>query len=223
MPASDGSILPFGEVAEWSKAAVLKTARGASPSRVRIPPSPPSARLPGQAAARCRRAGRGVSFACRRGGRAAEGAPLLREYRLIPYRGFESLPLRQYCRATGLEAGPGRRSGVDFPGEMAEWLKAHAWKACVGQPTVGSNPTLSAISSQQPVPRRGVQGLLCSVPEAVQRTPGASLDRVSALKAARSSLESCHLGSLAGGCRGTDSRREGKPESLQRFGVAGVS
>ena len=30
----------------------------------------------------------------RRGGRVAEGAPLLREYRLIPYRGFESLSLR---------------------------------------------------------------------------------------------------------------------------------
>ena len=29
-----------------------------------------------------------------RGGRAAEGAPLLRVYRLIPYRGFESLSLR---------------------------------------------------------------------------------------------------------------------------------
>ena len=28
---------------------------------------------------------------------------------------------------------------------MAEWLKAHAWKACVGKTTVGSNPTLSAI------------------------------------------------------------------------------
>ena len=27
---------------------------------------------------------------------------------------------------------------------MAEWLKAHAWKACVPQGTVGSNPTLSA-------------------------------------------------------------------------------
>jgi hypothetical protein len=29
---------------------------------------------------------------------------------------------------------------------MAEWLKAHAWKACVGNTTVGSNPTLSASS-----------------------------------------------------------------------------
>ena len=28
---------------------------------------------------------------------------------------------------------------------MAEWSKAHDWKSCVGQPTVGSNPTLSAI------------------------------------------------------------------------------
>jgi hypothetical protein len=30
---------------------------------------------------------------------------------------------------------------------MAEWLKAHAWKACVPQGTVGSNPTLSASKS----------------------------------------------------------------------------
>ncbi len=30
-------------------------------------------------------------------------------------------------------------------GEMSEWLKEHAWKACVPQKgTVGSNPTLSA-------------------------------------------------------------------------------
>ena len=29
---------------------------------------------------------------------------------------------------------------------MAEWLKAHAWKACIGQkPIEGSNPSLSAI------------------------------------------------------------------------------
>ena len=27
---------------------------------------------------------------------------------------------------------------------MAEWLKVHAWKACVGQLTAGSNPALSA-------------------------------------------------------------------------------
>jgi hypothetical protein len=28
---------------------------------------------------------------------------------------------------------------------VAERLKAHAWKACLGKPNVGSNPTLSAI------------------------------------------------------------------------------
>ena len=27
---------------------------------------------------------------------------------------------------------------------MAEWLKAHAWKACLGQPNAGSNPAPSA-------------------------------------------------------------------------------
>ena len=27
---------------------------------------------------------------------------------------------------------------------MSEWLKEHAWKACVRQRTVGSNPTISA-------------------------------------------------------------------------------
>ena len=29
-------------------------------------------------------------------------------------------------------------------GEVAEWLKAHAWKECVWQHTGGSNPPLSA-------------------------------------------------------------------------------
>ena len=37
----------------------------------------------------------GILHRSRRGGRAAEGAPLLREYGLIAHRGFESLPLRQ--------------------------------------------------------------------------------------------------------------------------------
>ena len=35
------------------------------------------------------------SFKIRRGGRVAEGAPLLREYGLKAHRGFESLSLRQ--------------------------------------------------------------------------------------------------------------------------------
>ena len=30
-------------------------------------------------------------------------------------------------------------------GEVAEWLKAHAWKVCIRQRIEGSNPSLSAI------------------------------------------------------------------------------
>ena len=44
------------------------------------------------------------------------------------YPGFESLPLRH-----------------DSSGEVSEWLKEHAWKACVVNATAGSNPALSAI------------------------------------------------------------------------------
>src|SRR5437870_12756350 len=40
------------------------------------------------------------------------------------------------------------------PGEVAERPKAHAWKACIRQRIVGSNPTLSAICSSE----WGVQG-----------------------------------------------------------------
>ena len=49
------------------------------------------------------------------------------------YRGFESRPLRHIQ--------PSRT----FFGEMTEWTKVLAWNASVGQLTVGSNPTLSAI------------------------------------------------------------------------------
>ena len=33
---------------------------------------------------------------------------------------------------------------------MAEWLKAHAWKACIPQGIQGSNPCLSAINPSKP-------------------------------------------------------------------------
>ena len=54
----------------------------------------------------------------------------------------------------GGEGPVGRLSGADCVtfnkvgcgcGEMAEWLKAHAWKACIPQGIQGSNPCLSAI------------------------------------------------------------------------------
>ena len=40
-------------------------------------------------------------------------------------------------------------------GEVAERLKAHAWKACLGKPNVGSNPTLSAIIEKSLKSRAG--------------------------------------------------------------------
>ena len=33
--------------------------------------------------------------------------------------------------------------GLAEHGKVAEWSKAHAWRACVGKPTEGSNPSLS--------------------------------------------------------------------------------
>ena len=35
-------------------------------------------------------------------------------------------------------------SRCDEPGEVTEWPKVHDWKSCVGLPTEGSNPSLSA-------------------------------------------------------------------------------
>ena len=34
---------------------------------------------------------------------------------------------------------------ASISGEVTEWLKVHAWNACVRQRTVGSNPTFSAM------------------------------------------------------------------------------
>ena len=36
---------------------------------------------------------------------------------------------------------------------MAEWLKAHAWKACIPQGIQGSNPCLSATTLFWNIPR----------------------------------------------------------------------
>ena len=37
-----------------------------------------------------------------------------------------------------------RQFDLENAGEVTEWLKVHAWNACVRQRTVGSNPTFSA-------------------------------------------------------------------------------
>ncbi len=44
------------------------------------------------------------------------------------------------------ERPPRRLSAGWFrPGEVSEWLKEHAWKACIRKRIEGSNPSLSAI------------------------------------------------------------------------------
>ena len=69
-------------------------------------------------------------------------------------RGFESLAVRQenapFRSCEKALGGLTVRLHEDLLmlmgcGEVTEWLKVLAWKACVGQPTEGSNPSLSAI------------------------------------------------------------------------------
>ena len=44
---------------------------------------------------------------------------------------------------------PGTEEAQPEHGEVSEWLKEHAWKACVSVPgTEGSNPSLSATSER---------------------------------------------------------------------------
>ena len=60
-------------------------------------------------------------------------------------------------------------------GEVAEWSKAHAWKACIRQRIEGSNPSLSAIfSSLAPASQGFTHGVIGfdSSPQALRRSPG---------------------------------------------------
>ena len=45
----------------------------------------------------------------------------------------------------GKQSSPAPHAKNKISGEMAEWPKAHDWKSCVPQGTVGSTPTLSSI------------------------------------------------------------------------------
>ena len=94
----------------------------------------------------------------------AEGAPLLRVYRLTAYRGFESLPLRQIARSGSTRRGasfesPGRAcvpgSFAPGPGEVTEWLKVRAWKvrvpARVPRVRIPPSPPLSLRLRRLPV------------------------------------------------------------------------
>ena len=76
----------------------------------------------------------------------------------------------------------GHRAGSKN-GEMAEWLKAHAWKACVPQGTVGSNPTLSAILRFSLVQRSLQSPVLAYMKCALIATEGAAMIRGTCLYA----------------------------------------
>ena len=73
-------------------------------------------------------------------------------------------------------------------GEVTEWLKVHAWKACVGKPTEGSNPSPSAnqegffylegFLGPSNIGRPRVRGLCChatATPEFRQAREGATV------------------------------------------------
>src|SRR5579864_7072304 len=85
-----------------------------------------------------------------------------------PYRGFESLPLRnrftephEVRRGAPSAAVP--REGRVKNGEMPEWPKGHDWKSCVPQGTEGSNPSLSA-SPPENESKLGIGGLSMTSP-----------------------------------------------------------
>jgi hypothetical protein len=58
------------------------------------------------------------------------------------HRGFESHPLRLLLHMYDIKT---QYPIAGCAGEVTEWPKVHDWKSCVGQPTEGSNPSLSAI------------------------------------------------------------------------------
>ena len=118
----------LGEVAEWLKAPVSKT--GISGNRDRGFESRPLRHAIGARWLVHSRHGSVLDFL------VAWGVALA-----LYAKGCSALVVR--CLASDL-----RRCLVDvhaFSGEVPERLNGHAWKACVGRPTAGSNPVLSAM------------------------------------------------------------------------------
>ena len=69
---------------------------------------------------------------------------------------FIFAPLKTGLKLIGYLTVNRKPETVNRKGEMSEWLKEHAWKACVPQKgTVGSNPTLSAFASRSFLAKAG--------------------------------------------------------------------
>src|SRR5215208_1622713 len=90
-----------------------------------------------------------ILFERRTGGRVVEGTGLENRHTGEPGIESSNLSLSARVEMTGAAASRSRPRrfvfvAVQFSGWVAEWLKAHAWKVCLGQkPNVGSNPTPS--------------------------------------------------------------------------------
>jgi hypothetical protein len=113
-----------------------------------VPPAHPVTLSPTSRPAQCRRAVCPTLAQLR--GPQQNGLGLLGLSR-VGGSGNNAMPRAARCRPhVSLEAPTSR-------GEMAEWLKAHAWKACIPQGIQGSNPCLSAKTSFQTFPEKSYE------------------------------------------------------------------
>src|SRR5690606_21297116 len=109
-----------------------------TPSRPRVSSNAVRGGRPEGAQAAPRSPGRQVP---RRGGRAAEGAPLLREYGgLNLHRGFESLPLRQPLMSGQHAPVAQLDRASDYGSEGQEFESSRAHHANVERPPTGAAP-----------------------------------------------------------------------------------
>ena len=77
-----------------------------------------------------------------------EARPAARRASRARHPGTLSGGASQVARSRPLPSSTRRGRRARTPGGMRERPNRHAWKACVGQPTVGSNPTPSAVGSR---------------------------------------------------------------------------
>jgi hypothetical protein len=112
---------PAGEVAEWPKAPDSKSGLGASPTWVRLPPSP----------------------------QTTQGSLRKKQILVIQEKpkGFLTIASGEDGLSPAEPIAGGRRNPLRVPdstGEVPEWPKGHDWKSCVPKGTEGSNPSLSS-------------------------------------------------------------------------------
>jgi hypothetical protein len=118
-----------GEVAEWPKAPDSKSGLGASPTWVRLPPSPPDDRHERRDRDRPRPTETRDRDRDPRGTKATNPADSDED---------------ELCSSEEARRVWEPFEGSQVDGEVSEWPKEHDWKSCVPQGTEGSNPSLSS-------------------------------------------------------------------------------